>query len=501
MQPARPVRLALLLLPLLSFPALAQTTYHVAPPAPGGGGGDDSNPGTQDLPFATIQRAADVVNPGDTVLIAPGVYAGFNVGRSGTAGSPITFSAQPGVVVNTAAPAFNGQNHRSRINLDSVSWIILEGFEVVGTSDLRTSNEGIRLVGPPGAAAGHITIRNCHVHHNGNRNIFSGHLNAVTVENCLIHHAAREHGVYLSNSGDGHIIRGNVIYSNANNGIHLNADASQGGDGVMTGVLVEGNTIYENAAGADYIDLSGNHQTSPGGGSGINGDGIRHCTIVSNVLYDNRASGISLYRIDGLLPSSHNLVANNTVVMPENGRWALNIRDASTGNTALNNILLNFHPSRGSIDISADSLPGFAGDHNILHGRINAGGPAFLTLAQWQAQTGNDLHSSAPPPSAWPDLFIDLPARDLTLSPASPPATPAPPPSPPTPPRAPTATATPAPPAPPTTSARTSSSSTATPTGTATARSTAATSPRSSPPGSPTSAPTPASATSTATAP
>mgnify|MGYP003418172734 CR=1 FL=1 len=36
-----------------------------------------------------------------------------------------------------------------------------------------------------------------------------------------------------------------------------------------------------------------------GGGSGINGDGLINSVIRNNLLYDNHASGISLYRIDG----------------------------------------------------------------------------------------------------------------------------------------------------------------------------------------------------------
>ncbi len=49
--------------------AQAATTYYVAT------SGDDENPGTSTAPFKTIQRGADVVEPGDTVLVRPGVYA------------------------------------------------------------------------------------------------------------------------------------------------------------------------------------------------------------------------------------------------------------------------------------------------------------------------------------------------------------------------------------------------------------------------------------------
>ncbi|MCM8785928.1 MAG: DUF1565 domain-containing protein [Candidatus Omnitrophica bacterium] len=46
--------------------------------------GDDRNPGTKESPFRTIQKAADIVNPGDTVFVLPGEYQErVNILRSG----------------------------------------------------------------------------------------------------------------------------------------------------------------------------------------------------------------------------------------------------------------------------------------------------------------------------------------------------------------------------------------------------------------------------------
>ena len=53
--------------------------------------GTPTNPTT---PWATIQKAATVVNPGDTVIVQPGVYYGpITLTRNGTAAAPITFKA------------------------------------------------------------------------------------------------------------------------------------------------------------------------------------------------------------------------------------------------------------------------------------------------------------------------------------------------------------------------------------------------------------------------
>jgi hypothetical protein len=58
----------------------------------GGDGASDRNSGTASQPFATIQKAADVVRPGDVVKIREGIYRETVVpANSGTPGHPVTF--------------------------------------------------------------------------------------------------------------------------------------------------------------------------------------------------------------------------------------------------------------------------------------------------------------------------------------------------------------------------------------------------------------------------
>jgi len=87
------------------------------PAAPGGvtrwvaPGGSDANPGTSAAPFATIQAALNVAQPGDEVRVRPGVYyQSFDTPRSGTASAPIHIVADgPGVVLDGSDPAFLGR--------------------------------------------------------------------------------------------------------------------------------------------------------------------------------------------------------------------------------------------------------------------------------------------------------------------------------------------------------------------------------------------------------
>jgi hypothetical protein len=100
---------------ILSTRAFA-TTYYVST------GGNDSNPGTSSSPWKTIQKAANTVAAGDTVIVGAGTYnEPINVSRSGTSDSSrITFSASGTVQINGAVSL-------------SGSYIKFDGFTVTRT--------------------------------------------------------------------------------------------------------------------------------------------------------------------------------------------------------------------------------------------------------------------------------------------------------------------------------------------------------------------------------
>ncbi len=363
--------------------------YYVAP------GGANSAAGSSAAPWATLQHAADVVGPGDRVVVRAGNYQGFYLDTSGAAGSPIEFFAEPGVLINSPT---SGAGNQDGINLELASHIILDGFSVTGMP-----RAGIRSVGLDNDMAEFVTIRNVHAYDNGRWGIFTGHVNDLLIENNETSGSILEHGIYVSNSGDRPVIRDNVTWGNRGAGIHMNGDLSLGGDGLISNALVSGNRIYGNGFG---------------GGSGINMDGVQSSRIENNLLYDNHASGISLFQIDGAEGSTGNVVVNNTIHQASDGRWALNIQNGSTDNTVPNNILVTQHASRGAIDISPDSLQGLTSDYNAVASRFTTnGGDSILTLAQWQAATGQDAHSFVATPA---QLFENWNAGDYRLRSGSP---------------------------------------------------------------------------------
>ncbi len=94
-----PIIASLNLLPMLVVCALFgpvqahAATYIVDQAAPGAA---DTNAGTEANPFKTVQHAADLVKPGDTVFVMPGRYdERVKIRTGGTEGLPITLRAMP----------------------------------------------------------------------------------------------------------------------------------------------------------------------------------------------------------------------------------------------------------------------------------------------------------------------------------------------------------------------------------------------------------------------
>ena len=370
-------------------------TYYVAV------NGNNNNPGTAAQPWATLQKAVDAVAPGDVIIVRAGTYSGCRIGKSGAANSPITLKAEAGArpLINSLAATNRHQSLIEVENFDSrVSYWIIDGFEISGAP-----RHGVDI-----RNADYITVQNCYSHNNGSTGvrgdgIFLGFSNRPTLQfNELSFNS--EHGLYHSNSADYPTIRGNRLHHNANAGIHINGDLSQGGDGVISFGLIEKNVIWENGAG---------------GGSGINCDGLSDSVIRNNLLFANRASGISLYAIDASAGSSRNQVLHNTIIQAASGRWCLNIPASDgvaspTGNVVKNNIFI--HPgARGSIvTYSAAALQS---DYNVVVNRFSQNdGDTILTLAAWQA-AGQDQHSIVSTPET---LFVDVANNNYRLKSGSP---------------------------------------------------------------------------------
>jgi hypothetical protein len=129
--------------------------YYVEP------GGSDADAGTSAAPFQTIQRAADVAAPGDTVIVRPGIYTGpsriVSVNRGGTPDGWITFrSERNGEAVLDGR---NGQSAEGWYFGPGVSHVAVEGFEIRDLEEHAFDTYG-------GGVHDLMIARN-HVHHIG----------------------------------------------------------------------------------------------------------------------------------------------------------------------------------------------------------------------------------------------------------------------------------------------------------------------------------------------
>jgi parallel beta-helix repeat protein len=372
-------------------------TYYVATT------GSDSAAGTSAAPWKTLQKAADTVQAGDTVVVHAGTYAGFRrfAVAGGTASSPITFSADPGVIINSFGP---GESN-AYINIENTSpadgYYIIEGFTVA-----NPSNRGIRS-----AMSRHNTFLNDTVYGAGDSDIFASRSDFITVQGNTCYNAAGQHGIYV-NGSDSYVIRGNTCYGNNWDGIHTNV--SDGVNQVNSHGLIENNVVHDNLLAG--MDLTGMNTT----------------TVRNNVIYGNGRHGIVLQNSNSNATTAchDNIIVNNTIdARAGSSAYAIEIAGLSTqpaGSTwtsndqntiVTNNILMaNTTSGYGSIGDLGTVSATFTSDYNIVVDGFHAGS-STLTLASWRTATGQDAHSIISTATA---LFVNAAGGDYRLKSGSP---------------------------------------------------------------------------------
>lgn len=345
--------------------------------------GNNSNSGNSWAEaWLTLQYAADQIAAGDTVWIADGTYTGFDMRTTGTAVNPIVFIA-------------SGTNATINLPCGTTDGINVEGADHVEINGLRVIDQprnGIRLVN-----ADFCIVRNNYCENNFERGIFTGFTDDILIEynECL--ESIDEHGIYVSNSSDRSIIRYNECHHNNRGGIQINADASQGGDGISTDPEIYGNILYENGVA---------------GGAAINLDGVQSAFIFNNLLYQNHATGIALFQQDGAEPSINAVIIHNTIINASDARWCILAVNGSSGAQVFNNIIINQHPWRGSIALDPDAVPGFNSDYNIVVNSMSKNGDgATVPFSTWQSY-GYDAHSMLADPLV--EIFVS-PGSDYHL--------------------------------------------------------------------------------------
>ena len=137
---------------ILVSPVVAANTWYVATY------GSDSNSGSSQNPFKTVEKALSVIQQGEIIYLRDGTYSltlTINLTKSGTEGSWFALYAIPGeeVVLDFSAQTLSGNN--IGIRLTGSYWHI-KGIRITGAGD-----NGMKIEG-----GGHNIIENCSFYRN-----------------------------------------------------------------------------------------------------------------------------------------------------------------------------------------------------------------------------------------------------------------------------------------------------------------------------------------------
>ncbi len=209
-----------------TLPSNSANTFYVAT------NGDNTNPGTAQKPWRTIQHAATKVTPGQTVLVASGTYEnGVTIERSGKPGQMITFQAAPGASPKIRVTTPNEYG----VAVLGSAYIRVEGFEIAYEGpDASGMKDGVYGTGMDAVVAGgvpshHIEFVGNNVHDFPGQGVGALQADYVLIEGNTIWNNSKWNpyqtsGISLYQTanvdfapGFHNVIRGNVVYSNENN--------------------------------------------------------------------------------------------------------------------------------------------------------------------------------------------------------------------------------------------------------------------------------------------
>lgn len=308
------------------------------------------------LPGQSIKAAIALAAPGDTILIARGLY------------NEHVLVDKPLTLRGVGRPTISGQNTGDVIRV-TASDVVIEGLIIRDSgADMDAQNAGVYVV--PGADR--FTLRDCVLTYTlfglwlekSNHSKVIG--NTITGKRDLLS-AARGNGIQVYNTTDVEVIGNNISY--ARDGIYVD---------ISKRALFRGNKIHHVRYGTHYMNT--NHSTWEGNQSYLNRGGlalmeVRNLVVRNNVAWGNEDHGIMLRTIqDSVI--EHNVVAGN-------GRGFF-VYDAEY-NVLRNNVVIN---NRIGVHLSAGSSNNEV-DGNDFIGNEEAVKFVASRDVQWGRKQGN----------------------------------------------------------------------------------------------------------------
>ena len=335
-------------------------TFYVSP------AGNDSNPGTEPLPWKTLAKAASTATANTTVFIKQGIYRERLVPvNSGTQVGPITFTSYPGDSVTITGVGMIPPTGwwAGLIWIQDLSYIKISGLRVINSvntgidvencSHITIEKNYVDSTYSPGIkayASNNVTVE-------GNEVVFGcigldeesisiSMTDIVEVKNNRVHDGV---GIDVKNGSSNAIVTRNEVY-NSGNGIYIEAwdkheynidvfdnishdntngiaVASENG-GLIEGIKVHHNTARNCQRGfvvagwgigqthpLKNIKVYGNESFENGFGieiGGYTGTTFDSIKVYNNMIYHNKGVGVRITRYDG--PSGAFAMRNVSVI-------------------------------------------------------------------------------------------------------------------------------------------------------------------------------------------
>ncbi|KAA0003386.1 MAG: hypothetical protein FE048_01635 [Thermoplasmata archaeon] len=339
----------------------------------------DSNPGTEDLPWLTVQKAADTMVAGDTVYIKEGIYNERVIPKnSGSPGNYIAYIAYPGDTVT-----INGEN----ISLPS-DWGGL--FDISDKSYIKVSGLRITNAGPNDNNAGilvdnssHIIIERNYIYNTVSSGIGVWNSNNVVVDGNEVELACNDgeqECITMANTN---------IFEIRNNHVHHGGPGSIGGEGIdvkdgSSNGKVYGNHVHHLQRLGIYVDAWDKHTynievfqnivhncNSYGFAVASEAGGLlENIRIYNNIAYDNEVCGIGIAGWGFMLkhPMRNIKVINNNFYNNGEGVWGggISVENSDAENIVIrNNICSQNLLFQIQVEVSVQNL---TVDHNLIDG-------------------------------------------------------------------------------------------------------------------------------------
>lgn len=320
--------------------AYANPAYYVSPT------GNNSNDGlTETTPFKTAQKAIDMTQPGDIVVLMEGTYNGgigsvVSFGRAGTPSGWIVLKNYPGHKPMVTSIGWNIIN----ISKSGLAYLEIRGLhvrgegdvvrikypEAVGKADGRSNSNGIAADGRGKAEViHHLRYADNLVEYCPGQGVGALESDWITIENNIIRNNCWTN-IYatsgISTLGASNfdsqdnvykiLIRNNVSYRNENFEKWMSQNPPRISDG--NGIIIDVNRKTQSKPNGVYLGrtLVQSNLCFDNGGSGIHTVQADHVDIINNTAYLNSASTALTYSQMYCYGSNDVNFINNIMVAP-----------------------------------------------------------------------------------------------------------------------------------------------------------------------------------------